>query len=551
MPSARAAALLATTAAFSAILAFILVGRRRRKQTVSDARPQVTRRSDSRKDPFEDFRIDFSCMQQNFEPYVASGAQPLRFVLHTHAGMERLALNEVIAMPKSMDAVQLFGKVAFSSTLPVSALRTLRSAEDLSLLCWAAPTTTALDDVGVDPREATDATTGNLASSFREFYSSRSPEAAAWLRRLEVLLRSTALPALRKLESAWRAAAGMEVQVAPSARSHGSAAPPLSFRASVKRSGKDVTARGVTSVCMEQLLGGLVVELLGWRVDLKRPDLNLVLQWNEAQAMLELPLRRHRASPTPSSPSPSTGLSSSVPAPPDDSHSTCLPSGEALRPWVPAGALRGPVSWALARLADETRAEAHHHHLNSSSSSSSSSPSKCSACCCRMGVVLDPCVGRGGLLVEAALACHAPARPDDSRASACCCRFIGVDEDSNQLAAACAAARRAGMSHNVSFVRGDCTALPLASASIDTVLVDLPFGKQHKAKGMALSELYERSVAEAARVCRPGGVLVALSTHKHMLSRAVRSDARWEPATRHELSFGGLTAFAVAARRVS
>ena len=106
--------LLATTAAFSAILAFILVGRRRRKQTVSDARPQVTRRSDSRKDPFEDFRIDFSCMQQDFEPYVASGAQPLRFVLHTHAGMERLALNEVIAMPKSMDAVQLFGKVAFS-----------------------------------------------------------------------------------------------------------------------------------------------------------------------------------------------------------------------------------------------------------------------------------------------------------------------------------------------------------------------------------------------------------------------------------------------------
>ena len=96
------------------------------------------------------------------------------------------------------------------------------------------------------------------------------------------------------------------------------------------------------------------------------------------------------------------------------------------------------------------------------------------------------------------------------------------------------------MSHNVSFVRGDCTALPLAPASIDTVLVDLPFGKQHKAKGMALSELYERSVAEAARVCRPGGVLVApLDAQAHAQPRRALRRERWEPATRHELSFGG------------
>ena len=68
-------------------------------------------------------------------------------------------------------------------------------------------------------------------------------------------------------------------------------------------------------------------------------------------------------------------------------------------------------------------------------------------------------------------------------------------------------------------------------------------------KATTLSQLYELSVSEAARVCRPGGVLVALSTHKHLLSRMVRTDGKWEPISRHELSFGGLTASAISARR--
>ena len=45
------------------------------------------------------------------------------------------------------------------------------------------------------------------------------------------------------------------------------------------------------------------------------------------------------------------------------------------------------------------------------------------------------------------------------------------------------------------------------------------------------------------------GVLVALTTHKHLLSRVVREDSRWEPLSRDELSFGGLYATIIVARR--
>ena len=46
-----------------------------------------------------------------------------------------------------------------------------------------------------------------------------------------------------------------------------------------------------------------------------------------------------------------------------------------------------------------------------------------------------------------------------------------------------------------------------------------------------------------------GGTLVALTTHKKLLSRLVTAESRWLPVSRHEISLGGFYAWAVVARR--
>ena len=92
-----------------------------------------------------------------------------------------------------------------------------------------------------------------------------SAAAAAWLRRLEALLRDTALPALRALEGEWRAAVGATDTTHP-----------LRFRASVRRSGAASTPPDVTSIDMEQVLGGLA-PALGWSVALKIPFIRVAL----------------------------------------------------------------------------------------------------------------------------------------------------------------------------------------------------------------------------------------------------------------------------------
>ena len=98
------------------------------------------------------------------------------------------------------------------------------------------------------------------------------------------------------------------------------------------------------------------------------------------------------------------------------------------------------------------------------------------------------------------------------------------------------------------FECADATQLPLPDGHVDAILVDLPFGKRHKGS-LPLSQLYALAAAELCRVCRAGGVMVALTTHKHLLSRVVRDEPRWQPVARHELSFGGLTAYVVVAKK--
>ena len=50
--------------------------------------------------------------------------------------------------------------------------------------------------------------------------------------------------------------------------------------------------------------------------------------------------------------------------------------------------------------------------------------------------------------------------------------------------------------------RWDARLLPLRDACVDVGIVDLPFGKKHRAKGGSMLQLYQRAFREFARVVR-------------------------------------------------
>ena len=161
------------------------------------------------------------------------------------------------------------------------------------------------------------------------------------------------------------------------------------------------------------------------------------------------------------------------------------------RDFLTRGGLAPSVSWAMTRLAGIS---AH-------------------------STILDPCVGRGGLLVEAALlqvllwGSHVQTHACVHVCMCACvhvcmcacvhagmftaytgqetCKCLGVDADAEQLSIARAAALAAGCAGRVEVVHGDCTCLPLRQHSVDVTLVDLPFGKRHKSP-LGIKALYSQ-----------------------------------------------------------
>lgn len=128
-------------------------------------------------------------------------------------------------------------------------------------------------------------------------------------------------------------------------------------------------------------------------------------------------------------------------------------------------------------------------------------------------IVLDPMCGAGTILRERTLAMPAAL-------------VLGGDSDAGAIGAA-----RENVRRHAGVTRWDATRLPLADRSVDAVITNPPYGRQHEAE-RGLERLYARALREAARVLRPGGRCVVLTGEPALLLRslppalAVRSKRR-------------------------
>ena len=88
----------------------------------------------------------------------------------------------------------------------------------------------------------------------------------------------------------------------------------------------------------------------------------------------------------------------------------------------------------------------------------------------------------------------------------------------------------------------DATQLPLRTASVDVVVVDLPFGMVCKVKH-GVRHLYPLATREMARVMRPGGRLVMLSPSKQLMASCLQQQAAlWEAQRTIDVNCGGAIA---------
>jgi tRNA (guanine10-N2)-dimethyltransferase len=109
--------------------------------------------------------------------------------------------------------------------------------------------------------------------------------------------------------------------------------------------------------------------------------------------------------------------------------------------------------------------------------------------------LLDPTCGTGGVLVECALVGGCPVGGDTSREM-----VEGARENMREF---CEGDARLYV--------GDGRALPIADASVDCAVTDLPYGRASHVEGRSPETVARRVLEELKRVVSPGGRVVAVS----------------------------------------
>lgn len=137
--------------------------------------------------------------------------------------------------------------------------------------------------------------------------------------------------------------------------------------------------------------------------------------------------------------------------------------------------------------------------------------------------LLDPLCGVGTIVIEAALLGA---------------QTFGGDNDPAALALARANLAASGASATLR--AWDATALPLERASIDGAAANLPFGRQVLA-GAELRDLYAGCLTELARVLRPGGAALLLTSQSDTLATALERQPAFATLARREISLYGQT----------
>jgi 23S rRNA G2445 N2-methylase RlmL len=101
----------------------------------------------------------------------------------------------------------------------------------------------------------------------------------------------------------------------------------------------------------------------------------------------------------------------------------------------------------------------------------------------------------------------------------------GCDLDPEALAGTSANLVAAGLAGRAVLARMDATALGLRDGSFQVLLADLPYGHR-MGSHQANAALYPAVLAEAARVVRPGGVMVVVTHELRLFERCLREAGR-------------------------
>ena len=101
----------------------------------------------------------------------------------------------------------------------------------------------------------------------------------------------------------------------------------------------------------------------------------------------------------------------------------------------------------------------------------------------------------------------------------------GCDLDPEALAGTSANLVAAGLAGRAVLARMDATALGLGDGSFQVLLADLPYGHR-MGSHQANAALYPAVLAEAARVVRPGGVMVVVTHELRLFERCLREAGR-------------------------